>query len=245
MKPSIAITLGAGVFAVMLGAYIVSYATTVRDPVEWKSGDVIVQDARAGEVLPLFAADGSGMTHIGIVEASPDGAVVIESAERVVATPMRIFLERGKDKGFAVYRAGSLNDEQRKAVAAAARRQLGKPNDFFLQKSWEALYSSELVRLAYSDIGVDVGQMQKLGKVAGDLNMVKSHFMRTWSANVDCEKRRFDKNQCWTMVTKQEVVTPASIANDARMTKIYASESRTSGFTLSRAAEPKPESPAP
>jgi len=245
MKPSIAITLGAGVFVVMLGAYIVSYATTVREPVEWKSGDVIVQDSKAAELLPLFAADGSGMTHIGVVEVSPEGAVVIEAAERVVATPIRTFLARGKDEAFAVYRVGSLSDDQRKAVAAAARRQLGKPNDFFLQKSWDALYSSELVRLAYSDIGVDVGEMKRLGKVAGDLSVVKSHFMRNWAANVDCGKRRFDKNQCWTMATKQEVVTPASIANDARMTKIYASEARTSGFTLSRAAEKKAETPAP
>lgn len=242
MKPSIAMTLGAGAFAVMLGAYVFSYATTVRDPVEWKSGDLVVQDSKAEEILPVFAADGSGATHIGIVDVTPDGAVVIEAAETVVATPMRTFMARGKDKAFAVYRIETLREEQGKAVVAAARRQLGKPNDFFLRKTWDGFYSSELVRLAYSDIGLDLGRTQKLGSVAEDLGMVRSQFMRSWSSNVDCVKRRFDQHQCWAMLAKQEIITPSSIVTDARMAKVYATEARApAGFTLSRKADAKAE----
>ena len=58
MKPNVAITLGSGVFAIVLGAYLFAYATTVRDPVEWKDGDVIVQDSDVENILPLFAAEG-------------------------------------------------------------------------------------------------------------------------------------------------------------------------------------------
>ena len=238
MKQSVAITLGSGVFAVLLAAYLVSYATTVHDPVEWKDGDLVVQESRVENILPLFAADGSGFNHVGIVEARPEGAVVIESTDKVRETPMREFLARSEGKAFAVYRVGSLTEEQGKAVVAAAKRQIGKPNDFFLNKSWDQLYSSELVRLAYSDIGLDVGQLQKMNRVAGDLQALKPHFMRAWSSNEDCHKRGFDQDQCWTYLTRQEVVTPSSIVNDGRMTKIYeVARAEQHGFTLSRAGE--------
>ena len=220
MKPPVLAVLGAGLFVLLLGAYLIAYATTVRDPVEWRSGDLIVQDSKAADILPLFAADGSGVTHIGIVEAREDGAVVIEAAEKVVETPVREFLSRGKGSAYSVYRVPSLNDEQRAAVVVAARRQMGKPNDFFLRRSWEQLYSSELVRLAYSDIGFDLGRLQKVMKV-GDLTIVRSQFTRKWAAHEDCQKRKFDTEQCWAMFIKQEVVTPSSIVAHAQMTKIH------------------------
>lgn len=238
MKPSIAITLGGGAFAVMLGAYLFAYATTARDPVEWKNADLIVQDSKAEQILPLFAAGGSGATHIGIVEVTAEGAVVIEAAETVVATPVKTFMARGENKAIAVYRLESLSEEQANAVVAAARRQLGKPNDFFLRKSWDGLYSSELVRLAFSDIGIDLGRTQKFATAAEDLGMVRSQFMRSWSSNVDCQKRQFTQSQCWDLVAKQEVITPASIVGDARVTQVYATaKTEPAGFTLSRKAD--------
>jgi hypothetical protein len=245
MKQSIAITLGSGVFAVVLGAYLVSYATTMRDPVEWKDGDVIVQDSSVEKILPVFEIEG-GFTHVGVVEARPEGAVVIEAADKVVETPMREFLSRGDDGAFAVYRLNGLTPEQGKGVVEAARRQLGKPNDYFLRRGWDQLYSSELVRLAFSDVGVEVGRPQKVGRVQGDLNLVRSQFSRSWSTNEDCHKRGYTHEQCWTAMTKLEVVTPMSIVNDTRMTKIYeVAKAEKKSFTLSRADGEKKDAPAP
>lgn len=242
MKQWVAIALGGALFAIVLAAYLISYATTVRDPVEWKSGDLVVQNAKVGDTLPVFAADGSGMTHIGIVEVGAEGPVVIEAADKVTVTPLSTFLKRGKDGVFSVYRVAALNDEQRAKVVAAARRQLGKPNDIFLRRSWDALYSSELVRLAYSDVGFDLGRVQKLGKVTSDLAMVRSQFSRVWASNEDCSRRNLDAEQCWTVVVKQEVITPASIVADAHVTKIYETKARGVSFAFSR---PKEAPPAP
>jgi hypothetical protein len=244
MKPSIAMTLGSGVFAIVLGAYLFASMTTTRDPVEWKDGDVIVQDSNIEKILPVFAVEG-GFTHVGVVEARPEGAVVIEAADKVVETPMRTFLSRGEDGAFAVYRLNGLTPEQGKDVVAAARRQLGKPNDFFLRKGWDQLYSSELVRLAFSDVGLDIGRPQKVGRLPGDLNVVRSQFSRAWSTNEDCHKRGYTNEQCWTAMTKLEVVTPMSIVNDTRMTKIFeVAKAEKKGFTLSRAGDEK-KAPAP
>ncbi|MEQ1864797.1 MAG: YiiX/YebB-like N1pC/P60 family cysteine hydrolase [Micropepsaceae bacterium] len=222
MKGSVAAIFGGVGFAVVLGAYLWSYATTARDPVEWKTGDLIVQRSRVAQVLPLFAADGSGMTHMGIVDASPaDGVVVIEVTDVVRETPIREFLAR--DEGIGVYRLEALSDAQRLATVAAARRQLGKPADYFLRRSWDAFYPSELARLAYGDIGFDLGRTQKLSSVASDLSGVKSQFGRRWNENADCNRRHLDQEQCWVMVAKQEVITPANIVGDSQLTKVYSS----------------------
>ncbi len=222
MKRSVAVIFGGAGFAAILGAYLWSHATTVREPVDWQTGDLIIQDSRVADVLPVFAADGSGMSHMGIVDTSAaDGAVVIEVTDIVRETPIREFVARGK--GVAVYRLSALSDEQRKSAVAAARRQLGKPSDFFLRRSWDALYSSELARLAYGDIGFDLGRLQKISTVAPDLTTVKMQFSRHWSANVDCNRRHLDQEQCWAMVVKQEVITPSNIAGDSQLTKVYSS----------------------
>jgi hypothetical protein len=215
--------LGVGTFVVVLGGYLVSYATTVHDPVEWKTGDVVVQDSSVEPTLAVFAADGSGMTHIGVVEVKPEGPVVIDVADIVRETPMKTFLAQGRNKAFAVYRIPALNEEQGKHLIAAARRQIGKSNDFFLRRSWDSFYSAELVRMAYGDIGLDVGRTQKIGSIAKDPAQLKSQFGHSWSGQPDCAKRNFDREQCWALVAKQEVITPAAIVGDSQFTKVYSS----------------------
>jgi hypothetical protein len=139
-----------------------------------------------------------------------------------------------------------LSAEQGEKVVAAARRQIGKPNDFFLRRSWDQLYSSELVRLAFADVGLEVGRTQRISRISGDLSGVRSQFLRTWSTNEDCHKRNLTSDQCWTMVSKQEVVTPSSIVNDVRMTKVFeTAKAEKKGFALSRASEDTEQAPAP
>jgi hypothetical protein len=150
----------------------------------------------------------------------------------------------GRRDAYAVFRLAALNDVQRAAVAEAARRQMGKPSDYFLRRTWEQLYSSELVRLAYSDIGFDLGRLQKIGKV-GDLTTVRSLFQRKWQSNEDCRKRRFDAEQCWAMLIKQEVVTPASIVADAHMTKIFEVKAPEHSVTLTSMTQKSEGNPAP
>jgi hypothetical protein len=221
MKSSVLIVLGGSLFVILLSAYLISYATTVRDPVEWKNGDLIVLNAPEDNTLPLFAADGSGYTQIGIVATGDDGATVIATTEKVAEIPLRHFLAQAQDNGIAVFRIESLKDDQRTAVVTAARRQLGKANDYYFARGWDRLYSSEFVRLAYNDIGLNLGRLTRIGKLKGDLGMVQSQFSRNWTANDECRRRNLDLEGCWGIMIKQEVVTPASIVADANMKKIY------------------------
>ena len=218
----------------------------MRDPVEWKDGDVIVQDSKVEKILPVFAAEG-GFTHVGVVEARPEGAVVIEAADKVVETPMRAFLSRSEDGAFAVYRLNGLTPEQGKSVVEAARRQIGKPNDYFLRRGCDQLYSSELVRLAFSDIG-------RRGRTPAEGEPRAGRFDRSCGRSSRARGRRtkiatsavYTQEQCWVAMTKQEVITPTSIVNDTRMTKIFeVAKAEKKGFTLSRADGEKKDAPAP
>lgn len=236
IKSSVAATLGGAVFAIVLAAYLISYATTVRDPVEWMNGDLVLQNANTPDVLPVFAAEGNGMTHIGLVEVTEEGAFVIEATKTVVATPMKEFLARSADSAFSVYRVQSLSEAQRAKVVASAKRQLGKPGDYFLRRSWDAFYSSELVRVSYGDIGLDLGRMQRISRLAGDMSAVQAHVKQSFASDEDCAKRNFDMDQCWTYVAKQEVITPSSIVSDAHVTKIFERKPAESSFAFARGA---------
>ena len=78
--------------------------------------------------------------------------------------------------------------------------------------------------MAYNDVGVDLGRPQRLGTIGKDVTSVKSQFTRNWSTHPDCRRRNLDREQCWALVAKQDVITPASIVEDTKATKIYSTK---------------------
>lgn len=241
MKNHAKYTLIGAAVLVSFAGYLVSYATNVPEPVDWKSGDVIVQDSKVEPVLPVFAIQENGLSHMGVIEVSDEGVIVIEATDKVSATPLKEFIGRGVADGYSVWRGKNLTDEQRQQVAAAARAQLGKPSDFFLERGTAGLYSSELVQLAFSAIGVTLGQPQRLSTIPGDMSKVLSRFNAKWSENLSCKRRYLEYDQCWQNVSRQEVITPTSIVADDRLEQIYAT--RAVLARIAQAAERKPAPP--
>ncbi len=231
MKPHIKNVFFGAAVLVAFAAYLVSYATTVRQPVEWKDGDLVVQDSKIEPILPVFAAEGSSATHIGIVAQTESGTVVIEAAETVVETPINEFIKRGKLKDYSVYRDPNLTQEQGAKIVASARSHLGKPNDFFLSSNQDQLYSSELARLAFASVGLQLGRTQRLASVAKELAPVSSKFMGNWSNNAACKRRYLSWEQCWDVVARQDIITPSSIISDQRVVRIFDTATPPAGDT--------------
>jgi hypothetical protein len=221
MKPYVQNTFAAVGAVVAFTAYLWAGATTVRDPVDWQDGDLIVQDARVEPILPVFSADGSGLTHIGIVARDGDAVTVIEAAETVTEIPLAVFVERSRQKRFSAWRVTGLTPEQQAGIVATARAHLGKPNDFFLGQGTEALYSSELVRMAFAGFGEPLGRTQKLGRIGDAPAAVMSKFNSKWQEVPACKRRYLDQRQCWDLVSRYNVVTPSAIVADPRVTRIY------------------------
>ncbi len=221
MRTDVALTIGAGVAGFALCAYLVTYATTRHEPVEWQDGDLVFQTATTFPNQMILDASASPLTNVGIVAVTPDGPTVIEVGEKVDEISVRDFVAKGTDGTISVYRAKKLTPEQGHQVVAAARRYLGKPYDTFFDKGSDDIYSGELVRLAFNDIGLTLGQMVRLDKLAKGLPAFESVYDQQWQSLRDCHARNFDHEACWTYVLKQQLTTPASIAADEQVALIY------------------------
>ena len=221
MKNHVQMTFYGSAVVVAFAAYLWASVTTPPSPVEWKNGDLIVQDTKIEPILPVFMGDETGATHIGIISVTESGPMVIEAAETVIETPLWEYIKRGKGKNYAAYRVPTLTSQQAEAVVAMARAQLGKPNDFFLDEARDQIYSSELVSMAYQSVGIALGRTQRLGKIIKEQSQVQSKFSGNWASNKNCKRRYLDHEQCWDLVARHEVITPAAIVSDEHVKQLF------------------------
>ena len=223
MRTEVALTIGAGVFGFALCAYLVTYATTRHEPVEWQNGDLVFQTTTAFPNEMILDASASPLTNVGIVALSDEGGptVIAAGVSQVDEVPMRDFVATGSESAITVYRVKNLTPEIALRVVAAARKQLGKPYDVFFDKGSDNIYSGELVRLAFSEIGLTLGQSVRLEKLAKSQPGFESIYDQQWSNLRECHSRNFDQAQCWAYVLKQQIITPSSIAADEHMAMIY------------------------
>ena len=221
MRTDVAVTLAAGVGVFALAAYLVTYATTRHEPVEWQDGDLVFQTSTTLPNQAILDATGSPLTNIGIVAVTPDGPTVVEVGEKVDEIPMGTFVARGQDETIAVYRVKNLTPQQGQQVVAKARLYIGKPYDAFFDKGSDNIYAGELVRLAFGDVGLTLGFMERLDKLAKDKPAFHSLFDQQWGSLRECHTHNFDQEACWEFVLKQQLVTPASIAADEHLAQVY------------------------
>jgi hypothetical protein len=221
MRTDIALTIGAGVAGFALCAYLVTYATTRHEPVEWQDGDLIFQTATTFPNQMILDATASPLTNVGVIAVTPEGPMVIEAGEKVDEISVENFVAKGTDGTISVYRVKNLTPEQAGQVVAAARRYLGKPYDTFFDKGSDNIYSGELVRLTFNGVGLTLGQMVRLDKLAKGLPAFESVFDQQWQSLRECQIRNYDRETCWSYVLKQQLVTPASIAADEHVALIF------------------------
>jgi hypothetical protein len=223
MRTQVALTIGAGVAGFALCAYILTYMTTRHEPVEWQNGDLVFQTATALPNEMILDASASPLTNVGIVAVSEENgpSVITTGTKQVDEMTMREFVGSGKESAITVYRLKNLAPELGAQVVLAARRQLGKPYDVFFDKGTDSIYSGELVRLAFSEIGLTLGQSVRLEKLAKSQPRFESIYGQQWSNLHECQSHNYDQEQCWAYILRQQIIMPASIAADEHMAMIY------------------------
>jgi hypothetical protein len=222
MRTDVALTIGAGVFGFALCVYLVAYATTRHEPVEWQNGDLIFQTATAFPNEMILDAAASPLTNVGIVAVSDEnGPTVIELSTAVDEVPMAAFVDKGTDGTISVYRVRNLTPELAQQVVEAARRQIGKPYDTFFDKGTDNIYAAELARIAFSQIGLTLGQSERIEKFTKKQPGFESIFDQQWSNLHECQSHNFDQQQCWAYIVKQQLITLTSIAGDEHVAQIY------------------------
>jgi hypothetical protein len=139
----------------------------------------------------------------------------------VKETPLRDWIGRGLFKRVAIYRDPDLSPEQAKLVLAAAREFYGKPYDIFFSFNNDAIYCSELPYLSYKAAGIQIGKVQKVSDLHVDNFLVRRLIRQRWRRDPECVGKGYNFEQCYQHILDQDLVTPASIANDGKFKRIY------------------------
>lgn len=188
----------------LLWLCLLGHAAVAAEP-PLRSGDIVLQTSRSSQSRAIQQATHSSYSHVGVVEVSRDGVFVLEAIGPVTRTPWKRWRARGERARVTVLRPAASTAEQRAAVVAAARSYLGRPYDFAFEWGDEALYCSELVRLAYArGASVELGELQRLDSL--DLTGLSGALVQRYGPRVPLDLL---------------LVTPASIAADPELQVVF------------------------
>ncbi len=130
-----------------------------------QEGDILFQSLPHSRLVnAIEGVSESPYSHCGIV-AKEDGAwVVYEAFHQVEVTPLKEFLFRGRNQGFAVYRLKEKYRQHIPDTLRNAKKYLGRPYDVRYRMDDECIYCSELIYKAYRDsTGEELGSLARLG----------------------------------------------------------------------------------
>jgi hypothetical protein len=172
-------------------------------PPALRDGDVVLQTSRSSRSWLIRKASESPYSHIGLVEVAPDGVFILEAISPVSRTPWGQWRRRGEGGKVTALRPRGLDAAALGRVVAEAKAALGRPYDARYRWDDESLYCSELVVKAFErGARVGVGERQRVAS----LRLTPAELERARGLGVD---------------PAQELVTPASIARDARFDELF------------------------
>ena len=220
--------MGRFMLAVIAGMLVVALSpmafadTLKRSPFsDWRDGDLIFHNSwRSQQTLAVAWATGSLYTHMGIVKLTRKGPVVVEAIGPVLETPLKTFIARGHDS-YAVYRVKGLSPKKASEVLAEAKKYYGRRYDLFFRMDDERIYCSELPFKAFAAVGIPIGSPQTFSQLHIHNPAVRSLFNKRWREHPDCGKLK-TADQCWNVMLKQEIISPARLTEDPRVERVYA-----------------------
>ncbi|HEY6098376.1 MAG TPA: YiiX/YebB-like N1pC/P60 family cysteine hydrolase [Anaeromyxobacter sp.] len=172
-----------------------------------ETGDLVFETSTSSQSAAIRWATRSPWSHVGIVEVASDGTFVIEALGRVSRTPWRAWRRRALRGGeLLVLRPRGVSAERRARAVARAKGLLGTRYDPRFGWGDDRIYCSELVVKAYQRAaGISLGRRERLG----DLRLlgIEAAAQRRWGGRLPRDL---------------VLVTPASVAEDARLERVYA-----------------------
>ncbi len=183
----------------------VSAPTRAAEPA-LRPGDLVLETSTSAQSSAIQWATRSPWSHVGIVDAGPDGTFVVEALGRVSRTPWRAWRKRAARGGdLLVLRPRGIPAPLRAAAVDRAKGFLGRRYDARFGWGDDRIYCSELVVKAYERAAhVSFGRRERLGD------------LRTFGIRGELERR-------WGGPVPEDLVlvTPASIAEDRRLQRVY------------------------
>ncbi|RDE08324.1 YiiX/YebB-like N1pC/P60 family cysteine hydrolase [Pelagibacterium lacus] len=208
-----------GLCVILVG--LAGATAAVEDFSDWRAGDLVFFESRTPQAHAIRVATGSRYTHMGIVDSDGEGFSVLEAGAVVTETPLADFIARGVGGDYAVYRIADLAEKDAAKALEAARTYLGLPYDHFFRLDADAIYCSELPYYAFGVVGTDLGDVERLGDLDIDTPEGREIFLSRWQDHPDCLAEGLDREGCWALVQRQEIITPISIARDPGVALVF------------------------
>jgi len=207
--------------AALYALYTIATPFRAEDLPELKDGDIVFQSINTSQTLAIMVATHSVYSHVGIVEVTAEGPMVIEAVGPVRRVTLAHWVGQGIGDRIAIRRVDGLTEAQGKQVVKAAKALMGKPYDFYFFHDDEAIYCSELVYKAFArGPHMAVGKEEKIGDLSVDNFAVQKLIAQRWHNYPIC-KDAADYAACYARIMAQTLVSPESLNDDAKTKRIY------------------------
>ena len=132
-----------------------------------QEGDILFQSLpRSPLVNAIEGVSQSPYSHCGMVAKQNGSWVVYEAYRNVEATPLKEFIFRGRNHGFAVYRLKADHRQYISATIENITKYLGRPYDVRYRMDDEYIYCTELIYKAYQESsGQQLGTLVRFGNL--------------------------------------------------------------------------------
>lgn len=209
----------------MMWVFLTNASAT--DLPQLKNGDLVFQTIKSSQTSAIMVASSSPYTHVGIVKIDEDGKpIVVEAIGPVREIGLDEWIKQGIAGRIAIKRMKSLSEEAARKVLDAAKGYYGRPYDFYFYFDNQSIYCSELVYYAFKDaLSVKVGLVETIKSLNFDNPVVKDIIEQRWKNYPLCRGKIDSFEKCYDVILQQELVTPASVANDKRFETIYSNYS--------------------
>jgi hypothetical protein len=159
MKYSIIFYVG-----LLLPFQVFAFGPKLKSPLQ--EGDLIFHQSQSLQSAAIQEATGSKWTHMGVILREDGEWMVEEAVGPVKKTPLKTFIERGKDHHYSIKRLKPEILKLGAAEIARLKRALasyeGRGYDFYFEWNDQLIYCSELAYKAFQfALGVAPGTIQK------------------------------------------------------------------------------------
>lgn len=172
-----------------------------------QDGDLLFQSLPHSRLVnAIEGGTQSPYSHCGIVAQENGEWVVYEAYRNVEATPLRQFVFRGRNHGFAAYRLNSTNQKFVAATLQHVKSFLGRPYDSRYRMDDENIYCSELIFKAYRKAS---------GRLLGTL-------VRLQDLNWQPFRKTIEHYEKGPVPLNREMITPRHMAEDPQVECVFA-----------------------
>lgn len=159
-----------------------------------QNGDIIFQTSKSSQSKAIQLATNSKYSHMGIIYENEGRFFVYEAVQPVQLTPLKAWINRGKDGHYVIKRLENADEILTKEVLARMKRTAekfkGKPYDIYFEWSDDKVYCSELVWKIYKQAAdIEIGQLEQLSDFDLTNSIVRAKMKERYGDNIPMDEK--------------------------------------------------------